>query len=119
MNEAIQGLVAGEALYTLFQPIIDGATREPIGYEALTRGPEGPLELPSALIAAAATAGLSIPLERFTVAVEPGSVPGLLEVVDLPSEAKRWRFTNLPVASDYIGVVAHDGPISAVEHYRW
>jgi diguanylate cyclase (GGDEF)-like protein len=64
MNESIQGLVAGEALYTLFQPIIDGATREPIGYEALTRGPEGPLELPGALIAAAAAAGLSIPLER-------------------------------------------------------
>jgi diguanylate cyclase (GGDEF)-like protein len=64
MEEDIQGLVAGEALYTLFQPIIDGATREPIGYEALTRGPDGPLELPSALIAAAAAAGLSIPLER-------------------------------------------------------
>src|ERR1700744_2623318 len=64
MNEAIQGLVAGEALYTLFQPIIDGATREPIGYEALTRGPQGPLELPGALIAAAAASGLSIPLER-------------------------------------------------------
>jgi diguanylate cyclase (GGDEF)-like protein len=64
MNEAIQGLVAGEALYTLFQPIIDGATREPIGYEALTRGPQGPLELPAALISAAFTAGLSIPLER-------------------------------------------------------
>ena len=64
MKEDIQGLVAGEALYTLFQPIIDGATREPIGYEALTRGPAGPLELPNALIAAAAAAGLSIPLER-------------------------------------------------------
>src|ERR1700757_1428054 len=64
MKEDIQGLVAGDALYTLFQPIIDGATREPIGYEALTRGPEGPLEQPAALIAAAAAAGLSIPLER-------------------------------------------------------
>lgn len=64
MNEAIQALVAGEALYTLFQPIIDGATRKPIGYEALTRGPQGPLEMPAALIAAAASAGLSIPLER-------------------------------------------------------
>lgn len=78
MNTTIQGLLAGEpeeprgqaggpmgqTLYTLFQPIIDGATREPIGFEALTRGPEGPLELPSALIAAAAAAGLSIPLER-------------------------------------------------------
>jgi diguanylate cyclase (GGDEF)-like protein len=64
MNEAIQGLVAGEALYTLFQPIIDGATRKPIGHEALTRGPPGPYELPTALIAAAAATGLSIPLER-------------------------------------------------------
>jgi diguanylate cyclase (GGDEF)-like protein len=64
MNETIQGLLAGEALYTLFQPIIDGATRKPIGYEALTRGPQGLLELPAALIAAAAAAGLSIPLER-------------------------------------------------------
>jgi diguanylate cyclase (GGDEF)-like protein len=64
MTEDIQGLVAGEALYSLFQPIIDGATREPIGYEALTRGPEGDLEQPAALIAAASAAGLSIPLER-------------------------------------------------------
>ncbi|MDB6090574.1 MAG: hypothetical protein JWN85_3358 [Gammaproteobacteria bacterium] len=65
MREAIQGLVAEGALYTLFQPIIDGATREPIGYEALTRGPEGsPLESPTALIAAAASAGLTVQLER-------------------------------------------------------
>jgi diguanylate cyclase (GGDEF)-like protein len=64
MKEAIQGLVARESLYTLLQPIIDGATREPIGYEALTRGPAGPLEFPAALITAAAAAGLSIPLER-------------------------------------------------------
>ncbi len=64
MNKAIQGLIAGDGLFSLFQPIIDGATREPIGYEALTRGPQGELELPAALIAAAAAAGLSIPLER-------------------------------------------------------
>jgi EAL domain-containing protein (putative c-di-GMP-specific phosphodiesterase class I) len=54
----------GQGLYTLFQPIVDGATREPIGYEALTRGPQGALEQPAALIAAAATAGLGIALER-------------------------------------------------------
>jgi len=65
MNEEIHRLVAGEELYTLFQPIIDGSTRKPIGHEALTRGPEGsPLEQPTALIAAAASAGLSTQLER-------------------------------------------------------
>jgi EAL domain-containing protein (putative c-di-GMP-specific phosphodiesterase class I) len=71
MKEAIQGLLAeqpsgpmGQGLYTLFQPIIDAATREPIGYEALTRGPEGPLELPAALITAAATAAVPVCLPR-------------------------------------------------------
>jgi diguanylate cyclase (GGDEF)-like protein len=52
-------------LHTLFQPILDGATREAIGYEALTRGPKGSeLESPLALIAAAARAGMSVDLER-------------------------------------------------------
>ena len=94
MNEAIQGLVAGEALYTLFQPIIDCATREPIGHEALTRGPEGPLELPSALIAAAAAAGLSIPLERRCLESALRSFRALsLEAVrTLPvSSGRLWR----------------------------
>ncbi|CAN5216070.1 4'-phosphopantetheinyl transferase superfamily protein [soil metagenome] len=63
--------------------------------------------------------GLSIPLERFTVAVEPNSHPCLLEVLDQPSDTTRWHFTNLPVADDYIGVVAHDGPIGSVVHQRW
>src|SRR5262245_15171231 len=69
MPHAIQRLIAGGALHTLFQPIMDGATREPIGYEALTRGPEGsPLELPAALIDAAARAGMTIELERVCLA---------------------------------------------------
>ena len=63
--------------------------------------------------------GLGIPLDRFTVAVEPGSAPGLLEVVDLPSETNRWRFANLPLADGYIGVTAHDGAFDRVVHYQW
>jgi EAL domain-containing protein (putative c-di-GMP-specific phosphodiesterase class I) len=64
MAHAIQRLVAGGVLHTLFQPIIDGATRAPVGYEALTRGPEdSALESPAALISAAAAAGISTSLE--------------------------------------------------------
>src|SRR6267142_5483353 len=65
MADAIQRLVAGGGLQTVFQPIIDGSTGAPVGYEALTRGPErGPFESAAALIAAAASAGISIALER-------------------------------------------------------
>src|ERR1700761_3076656 len=65
MADAIQTLLAGGGLHTLFQPILDGATREPIGYEALTRGPAGhPLNSPIDLIAAAARSGLRTDLER-------------------------------------------------------
>jgi EAL domain-containing protein (putative c-di-GMP-specific phosphodiesterase class I) len=58
MADAIRTLLASGDLHTLFQPILDGATREAIGYEALTRGPHGhELNSPLALIAAAAQSG--------------------------------------------------------------
>ena len=63
--------------------------------------------------------GLGTPLDRFTVAVEPESEPALLEVLDLPSETGRWRFADLPLAEEYLGVVAHDGLFDQVKHYRW
>jgi diguanylate cyclase (GGDEF)-like protein len=52
-------------LHTVFQPILDGASREAIGYEALTRGPaDHELNSPIALIAVAAKCAMSTELER-------------------------------------------------------
>jgi len=60
MADPIRTLLASGGLHTVFQPILDGATREPIGYEALTRGPANhELNSPIALIAVAAKSGLS------------------------------------------------------------
>jgi diguanylate cyclase (GGDEF)-like protein len=65
MADAIRTLLASGGLHTVFQPILDGATREAIGYEALTRGPaDHALSSPLALIAAAAKIGISTELER-------------------------------------------------------
>ena len=65
MADAIRKLLASRGLHTLFQPIIDGATREAIGYEALTRGPaDHELHSPLALIAAAAKCGMTTEFER-------------------------------------------------------
>jgi len=64
MADPIRILLARGGLHTVFQPILDGASREPIGYEALTRGPAGhELNSPIALIAVAAKSGLSTELE--------------------------------------------------------
>jgi diguanylate cyclase (GGDEF)-like protein len=123
MKEAIQGLLAGEALYTLFQPIIDGATRQHLGYEALTRGPEGPLEMPTVLIAAAAEAGLSIPLERRCLESALRSyrslrLQGRLFLNLLPQNLLDW--TNL---ADWLGtqlaaneIDPHDVVLEVTEH---
>jgi 4'-phosphopantetheinyl transferase len=61
--------------------------------------------------------GVGVPLDRFDVSVIPGSKPRLLRVEDAPEETKRWHFHALPLPTDYIGVVAHEGPIEAVRHY--
>ncbi len=123
MKEAIQGLVTGEALYTLFQPIIDGATREPIGHEALTRGPQGPLEQPAALIAAAASAGLSIALERRCLESALRSyrnlqLQGRLFLNLLPQNLLDWNDLAPWLGRQFAahGIDAHDVVLEVTEH---
>ena len=45
--------------------------------------------------------GLSFPLSKFTVALNPHSSASLLEVADLPDEAARWQMHSLNVADDF------------------
>jgi EAL domain-containing protein (putative c-di-GMP-specific phosphodiesterase class I) len=52
------------AVQTVFQPIVDLVTGEVVAHEALTRGPEGPLQSPDALFAAARGAGMLTELDR-------------------------------------------------------
>jgi len=65
MSSDVRALIEHEQIHSLFQPILDGSTGEPIGFEALSRGPAGsPLHAPDALFAAAAQAGCLQDLER-------------------------------------------------------
>jgi diguanylate cyclase (GGDEF)-like protein len=124
MADAIQTLLAGGGLHTLFQPILDGATREPIGYEALTRGPAGhPLRSPIDLIAAAARSGLRTDLERACIESALRSYRGLrlkgrLFVNLLPQTLLDWH-----EFADWLGVQLnahqidpHDVVLELTEH---
>ncbi|HEU4974516.1 MAG TPA: diguanylate cyclase [Baekduia sp.] len=57
-------VLAGDALTTAFQPIVDVTTREVVAYEALARGPEGsPLHRPDRLFATAEAADRVVELD--------------------------------------------------------
>lgn len=65
MLSDLDALLAQGTLQALFQPIIDGTLRRPVGYEALARGPVGSaLHLPDALFAAAHGSGRVMELEQ-------------------------------------------------------
>jgi diguanylate cyclase (GGDEF)-like protein/PAS domain S-box-containing protein len=61
---ALHRVLAEGAVTAVFQPIVDLASGETLGYEALARGPEGsPLHRPDRLFAAAAAAGRTVELD--------------------------------------------------------
>lgn len=60
----VQNIVAGELVHTVFQPIVELVSGEVVGYEALTRGPSGPLQAPDELFGAARRAGLLAQLDQ-------------------------------------------------------
>jgi EAL domain-containing protein (putative c-di-GMP-specific phosphodiesterase class I) len=58
LRDAVGDVLAHGAVEIGFQPVVDLVTREPVGFEALVRGPAGSeLEAPAALFAAAREAG--------------------------------------------------------------
>jgi len=59
----VHDVLASDAVRTVFQPIVDLTTGEVVAHEALSRGPEGPLQSPAALFGAAAEAGLLAELD--------------------------------------------------------
>lgn len=124
MADAIRTLLASGGLHTLFQPILDGATREPVGFEALSRGPQGhELHSPLDLIAAAARTGLSTELDRacITSALDTYRqlrLKGRLFLNVLPQTLLDWQgFADW--LSDRLAAVhvdPHDVVIEVTEH---
>ncbi len=60
----LKKIIEEKNIRTVFQPIVTLASRQPIGYEALTRGPKGTFfENPLNLFALASEANMSFPLD--------------------------------------------------------
>lgn len=60
---SLSQIMADGRITTLFQPVVDLSDRRVVGYEALSRGPAGPLHSPDALFGAARSAGCNPELD--------------------------------------------------------
>ena len=63
-HAVVADVIGDDAVQTVFQPIVDLVTGEVVAHEALSRGPEGPLQSPEAMFDAARGAGLLAELDR-------------------------------------------------------
>jgi EAL domain-containing protein (putative c-di-GMP-specific phosphodiesterase class I) len=90
--EVLHRIIAEGAITPVFQPIFDLASRSPVAYEALSRGPQGSgFEDGETLFSFAERAGLLLPLERAC----RGRI--LEEAAGLPSD--QLLFINLSPAA--------------------
>ena len=62
--------------------------------------------------------GLSFPLSKFTVALNPHEPASLLDVVDQPDEAARWRMQSLDVATGFSAALLVEAASHEVVHVR-
>ncbi len=60
--------------------------------------------------------GLSFPLDRFEVSLDPKEPAALVSVMDDPREASRWSLQALPVEEGYVAALAVEGHAWRLEH---
>ena len=90
--QALEAALAPGGVHSVFQPIVELDTGRVVAYEALARGPEGPLARPDRLFAAARTAGRLAELDEicraaaFRGAVEQGLLAPLTVFVNVEPE---------------------------------
>jgi EAL domain-containing protein (putative c-di-GMP-specific phosphodiesterase class I) len=117
--ELIPRVLRERAVFPLYQPIIDLATRTVVGVEALARGPAGsPVESPRALFAAATRAGMMPLIDQlcFTRAIEVARdatdvAPPLLFINAEPAALHH------PITPDLLAAVKSQRPFRIVLEY--
>jgi EAL domain-containing protein (putative c-di-GMP-specific phosphodiesterase class I) len=107
-REALLEIIVNRSLWTAFQPILELASRQAMGWEGLSRGPRGTeLEPPLVLFGRAARYGLTEELERACrhqgfVDWEVFGAPGRLFMNTVPATIRDTSFLGRGVL-DYLG----------------
>ncbi len=109
-------------MHMLFQPICDGNSRRPLGFEALARFPSMPERGPDVFFAEAASVGRGTELELHAIALALQALPQLPEPLYLSVNASPSTLTHPGLMPLFAGqalqrVVLEVTEHAAVEHY--
>jgi 4'-phosphopantetheinyl transferase len=63
--------------------------------------------------------GLYLPLETFSVTLDPDQPARLLEVDGSPAKAAEWRLMQIAAPEGHVGALVAKGPVEAVRHWSW
>lgn len=104
---ALEQALASGGVRSAFQPIVDLTTGTVVAYEALARGPQGPLESPMALFGVARRCNLLVELDEAcrTAAIRGASDLGLIQPLTVfvnvePEVVENAAFTELVAILD-------------------
>lgn len=116
-DRELDALLARRDVHPVFQPVVDLATAEQVGVEALARGPRGSLHAPDALFEAARTGGRLTELDRLCrdraleVALATGLPGGSLLFVNVEPAGLPW----VPPSPDALATLRDRGVTLVVE----
>ena len=63
--------------------------------------------------------GLSLPLDKFVVTIDPEATPQLLSADDMPDEPGRWVFRHLDPEAGYVASLVVEGGGWEIRNYCW
>jgi PAS domain S-box-containing protein len=113
---AVRAVLADGTVTSLYQPIVDLDDGRVVAYEALARGPEGPLRAPDALFAAARAAGCLPELDQAcrSAALRGAVGAGLLAPLTVFVNVEPDALDEAPLAALFPGVDELPGDLRVV-----
>ncbi|WP_369135416.1 EAL domain-containing protein [Modestobacter sp. I12A-02662] len=113
---AVRAVLDDGAVTSLFQPIVDLDDGRVVAYEALARGPEGPLRAPDTLFAAARAAGCLPELDQAcrSAALRGAVASGLLAPLTVFVNVEPDALDEAPLAALFPGVDELPGDLRVV-----
>lgn len=63
--------------------------------------------------------GLSFPLDKFEVSLEPNKPAELLATHWQPKDVSNWSIYSIPLKSNFVGSLVNEGSVKNIRYWKW